>query len=223
MTTVRQIAAATDLPVSVDFEGAYSAEPEQAAANVARLIEAGAVGINFEDQVIGGSGLHDVEAQAARRYWKALFGPDFSRDRNAEGANALLNYGYTVLRAVVSRAICAAGLHPTIGVFHANRANAFALADDLMEPYRPFVDQVVLDLLAEGNAEVSPEAKRALTALTTLDVENRDGTVSPLSVQVQRFVHSVATSFETGIADISLPVRPVRQRSVDGGGGRDAA
>ncbi len=165
----------------------------------------------------------NVEAQAARRYWKALFGPDFSRDRNAEGANALLNYGYTVLRAVVSRAICAAGLHPTIGVFHANRANAFALADDLMEPYRPFVDQVVLDLLAEGNAEVSPDAKRALTALTTLDVENGDGTVSPLSVQVQRFVHSVATSFETGIADISLPVRPVRQRSVDGGGGRDAA
>ena len=66
VTTVRQITAATDLPVSVDFEGAYSAEPEQAAANVARLIEAGAVGINFEDQVIGGSGLHDVESQVAR-------------------------------------------------------------------------------------------------------------------------------------------------------------
>lgn len=158
----------------------------------------------------------NIEAQAARRYWKALFGPDFSRDRSADGANALLNYGYTVLRAVVSRAICAAGLHPTIGVFHANRANAFALADDLMEPYRPLVDQLVLDLLGREIREVSPEAKRALAALTTLDVDNGDGTVSPLSVQVQRFVHSVATSFESGAASIALPIGPVLQEATAG-------
>lgn len=82
----------------------------------------------------------NVEAQAARRYWKLLFGPDFTRDQDGGDRNGLLNYGYTVLRAVVARAICAAGLHPTIGIFHANRANAFALADDLMEPYRPLVD-----------------------------------------------------------------------------------
>lgn len=88
----------------------------------------------------------NIEAQAARRYWKSLFGTDFYRDPNADGANALLNYGYTVLRALVSRAICASGLHPTIGIFHSNRANAFALADDLMEPYRPLVDQLVFNL-----------------------------------------------------------------------------
>lgn len=69
-----------------------------------------------------------------------MFGKEFARDQKADGANALLNYGYTVLRAFASRAICASGLHPTIGVFHANRANSFALADDLMEPFRPIVD-----------------------------------------------------------------------------------
>lgn len=162
----------------------------------------------------------NVEAQAARRYWKALFGSDFSRDRNAGGANGLLNYGYTVLRAVTSRAICAAGLHPTIGVFHANRANAFALADDLMEPYRPIVDQIVVDLLASGQREVTSKAKRDLAAITTLDLENGDGTISPLSVQIQRFVHSVATSFETGRAAIALPVRPLRQPPAEDDGAR---
>lgn len=150
----------------------------------------------------------NIEAQAARRYWKALLGPDFSRDRMAGGANALLNYGYTVLRAVVSRAVCAAGLHPTIGVFHANRANAFALSDDLMEPYRPFVDRIVREMIADGNVEVTSTAKRELTAITTLDLENGDGTVSPLCVQVQRFVHSVATSFETGNIALTLPGLP---------------
>ncbi len=149
----------------------------------------------------------NVEAQAARRYWKALFGADFYRDQNAEGANALLNYGYTVLRAIVSRAICASGLHPTIGIFHANRANAFALADDLMEPYRPLVDQMVLNLVRSGVGEVSPAAKKALTSLSTFDLETGIG-VSPLSVQVGRFVHSVAVGFETGEIRPDLPGLP---------------
>lgn len=154
----------------------------------------------------------NVEAQAARRYWKMLFGPDFSRDRSAEGANAMLNYGYTVLRAVVSRAICAAGLHPTIGVFHANRTNAFALSDDLMEPYRPFVDQLVLDLVVEGETSVDARVKHRLAGLTAVDIDNGDGTVSPLAVQVQRFVHSVADSFVSGRRDLALPVRPVARQ-----------
>jgi CRISPR-associated protein Cas1 len=149
----------------------------------------------------------NIEAQAARRYWKALFGNDFYRDQNAEGANALLNYGYTVLRAIVSRAVCASGLHPTIGIFHSNRANAFALADDLMEPYRPIVDQLVLNLTRKGLLEVSPAAKKALTSIATFDLETGIG-VSPLSVQVGRFVHSVALSFETSVVKIELPRLP---------------
>lgn len=78
----------------------------------------------------------NVEAQAARRYWPLLFGEDFRRDRAQDGINSLLNYGYTVMRAILSRAIIAAGLHPTIGIHHHNKSNAFALADDLIEPFR---------------------------------------------------------------------------------------
>jgi len=85
----------------------------------------------------------NVEAQAAKRYWRALMGPDFRRRRDGEGANALLNYGYAVMRAIVGRAICASGLHPSLGLHHHNRQNAFCLADDLGEPFRPVVDDTV--------------------------------------------------------------------------------
>lgn len=157
----------------------------------------------------------NIEAQAARRYWKALFGPGFSRDQDAGAVNGLLNYGYTVLRAIVARAICAAGLHPTLGIFHANRANAFALADDLMEPYRPLVDQLVLDLVAAGQTEVGPDTKQTLTGIATLDLPGPLG-LSPLSVQVPRLVHSLATSFEAGVPQLELPNPPAEQRVPDG-------
>lgn len=103
----------------------------------------------------------NIEAQAARRYWTAAFGAGFRRDREAAGANALLNYGYMALRAVVARAIVAAGLHPALGIQHKNRYNAFSLADDLMEPYRPLVDARVLAWLDAGKPpEMGPESKR---------------------------------------------------------------
>ena len=104
------------------------------------------VSVSIARQVRSGDP-ENKEAQAARKYWKSLFGTAFKRDIAHEGINNLLNYGYIVLRALVSRAICASGLHPTLGVFHSHRANAFALADDLMEPYRPFVDRMVFHLL----------------------------------------------------------------------------
>lgn len=152
----------------------------------------------------------NVEAQAARRYWKTMFGRAFSRDQKADGANALLNYGYTVLRAIASRAICASGLHPTIGVFHANRANAFALVDDLMEPFRPMVDLLVLRLFEEGVDDVTAQAKMQLATIASLDLENRDGSVTPLGTAMQKLAHSLAASFETGVAALDLPLRPSR-------------
>ncbi|MEM9522559.1 MAG: type II CRISPR-associated endonuclease Cas1, partial [Pseudomonadota bacterium] len=85
----------------------------------------------------------NIEARAARHYWPRMMGPEFRRDTGALDENALLNYGYTVLRAATARAVVAAGLHPTIGLFHSNRGNAFALADDLMETFRPLVDCAV--------------------------------------------------------------------------------
>lgn len=106
----------------------------------------------------------NVEAQAARRYWTRLFGPDFRRDRDAPDANALLNYGYIVLRAAVARAVCAAGLHPSLGLHHTNRYDPFALAADLMEPFRPAIDRAVVRIVADRgpDAPLDKEAKAVL-------------------------------------------------------------
>lgn len=169
-------------------------------------VEAGAFAMLARSVRSGDPG--NVEAQAARRYWKALMGPGFNRDQAGGGVNGLLNYGYTVLRALMSRAICAAGLHPTISVFHSNRANAFALADDLMEPYRPLVDLTVRRLLLKGETDVGPEAKRELARIGVLDLMSDTG-VTPLGLHAQRFVHSVAQSFETGTPALTVPTKLV--------------
>ena len=96
----------------------------------------------------------NIEAQAARRYWQQLFGQQgFKRDRFAEDQNRYLNYCYAIVRALVSRSLCAAGLHPSIGVHHHNRYNAYCLADDVMEPYRPFADLHVWECVQEYGAE----------------------------------------------------------------------
>lgn len=149
----------------------------------------------------------NLEAQAARRYWPLLLGPDFRRDQVGEGANALLNYGYTVLRATISRAICAAGLHPSIGLHHTNRGNAFALADDLMEPYRPVVDRAVYNLVRDGFVEVSSEAKTALVELTALDLATPHG-MSPLYVHATRLAQQLAALFAKEGEEFDLPAPP---------------
>lgn len=109
------------------------------------------------------------EGIAARLYWGAMYGEDFLRDREGVGINALLNYGYTVLRAATARALVSAGLTPSLGIFHHNRSNAFPLADDLMEPYRPFVDEVVYHLCEEEKLELNKEAKGVLLSVLTCD------------------------------------------------------
>jgi len=149
----------------------------------------------------------NVEAQAARRYWQALMGPEFRRDTDGSGTNALLNYGYTVLRASVSRAICAAGLHPTLGLHHSNRGNAFALADDLMEPYRPLVDRLVLNLVRDGVDTVGPDAKRVLVTLTDFDLESAQG-MSPLYMHVTRLAQQLAAIYQSGSGKLELPKPP---------------
>lgn len=93
------------------------------------------------------------EAYAARRYWISLMGEDFVRDRDAADVNRILNYGYTVLRAMTGRAICAAGLHPSLGIHHHNRYSQFCLADDLMEPFRPVVDRAALAIRRTWGAD----------------------------------------------------------------------
>lgn len=149
----------------------------------------------------------NAEAQAARYYWPRMMGPEFRRDRTAPDLNALLNYGYTVLRAATARAIVAAGLHPSIGLHHSNRGNAFSLADDLMEPFRPLVDCCVRGLAARNGPAVDTEAKRTLARLIALDLPLGEGQ-TPVSVALTKLAGSLGLSFEAGKLDLSLPTPP---------------
>ena len=141
----------------------------------------------------------NLEGRAAAYYWKHLFTPQvqhFVRSRDGEYPNALLNYGYAILRAIVSRALVSSGLHPTIGIHHHNRYNAFCLADDIMEPYRPFVDQLVLRLVKTypRTQELTHELKAHLLGIPTLDVVI-DGKRSPLMVAVTTTTASLVKCF----------------------------
>ena len=149
----------------------------------------------------------NVEARAARIYWRNLFGEnDFRRNPEGEGLNPLLNYGYAILRAVTARALCAAGLHPSLGVHHHNRYDTFCLADDLMEPFRPIVDRAVAELREqrEGDPELDRETKRtileALLARFTSEGESRT-----LFDWVSRTAQSLASAIESGEKKLEIP------------------
>jgi CRISPR-associated protein Cas1 len=147
----------------------------------------------------------NLEAQAARRYWPLLMGKSFTRDRTAEGGNALLNYGYAIIRSGVARAVMAAGLHPSLGIFHRNRLNPMCLVDDLMEPFRPRVDWEVWTMQREGLHEVNAEAKKRLALLLLQDC-TLEGNASPLSVAMFRMAQSLAQCLTENLAGaVKLP------------------
>ncbi len=153
--------------------------------------------LNLADEVKSGD-TSNVEAQAAKVYWAAWRAEFKGFARNPDGddpINAQLNYGYAVLRAAVARAIVAAGLHPALGLQHSNRSNAFCLADDLVEPLRPVVDQQVRRLQREERTDLSQANKGALLALLTVPMK-LDGQTGPLMVQLHRVVASLVRSFE---------------------------
>nr|WP_073629493.1 type II CRISPR-associated endonuclease Cas1 [Pseudoxanthobacter soli] len=145
----------------------------------------------------------NLEAQAARRYWPLLMGARFRRDRDSGGVNGLLNYGYAVMRATCARAVVAAGLHPTLGIQHSNRGNAFALADDLVEPFRPLVDALAETMAREGIEVLDPAMKRRFARLIAFDLRIA-GEASPVSVAAARLALSLARAFETGRAELAL-------------------
>lgn len=147
---------------------------------------------------------NNVEAEAARRYWPLLFGPDFRRDTDGGGLNGLLNYGYAVLRAATARAVMAAGLHPSLSLMHANRGNALVLIDDLMEPFRPLVDREVHRLRSEGILEVTPEAKAALARIMVIDLPAEEG-LSPLMTCLERLAGSLAKAYARETDRLVLP------------------
>ena len=147
----------------------------------------------------------NIEAQGARRYWGLLFGDGFKRDQKADGVNALLNYGYTILRATTARAVIAAGLHPSIGLHHSNDANAMRLVDDLMEPFRPMVDLKVRGLIRQGLFEVTPETKKALALVMCADMQTSAG-ATPIMVCTQRLAVSLAQVFLGERQELDLPL-----------------
>ena len=150
----------------------------------------------------------NFEARAAAYYWKNVFTtyPNFVRDREGTPPNNLLNYGYAILRAIIARALVGSGLLPTLGIHHHNRYNAYCLADDIMEPYRPYVDQLVLDII-QCNSEISDitrDLKMQLLGIPMLDVVI-NGKRSPLMIAAQQTTASLARCFAGENKRISYP------------------
>ena len=137
----------------------------------------------------------NVEAQAARLYWPTLMGKNFRRNRSLGGINIFLNYGYTVLRAAVARAICGAGLHSALGLHHRSRGNMFALVDDLIEPFRPIVDSAVKSIILGSNT-LGPEQKRNIASVLQEDMLLEESP-SP----VVNCLNRCAQSLVSGLAD----------------------
>lgn len=152
------------------------------------------------------------EGVAARFYWQTTLRPFRTRrDPDGNHPNAMLNYGYAVLRAATARAIVASGLHPALGIKHSNRNNGFALADDLMEPYRPFVDLIVLPcaLGYEHLEELTPIVKRQILELLVMDTQSSIGR-RPLLNSVMHAATALSRSFDTqsDMLDFPVPCEP---------------
>ena len=147
----------------------------------------------------------NAEGQAARVYWPAFFDePAFRRDRDGAAPNNLLNYGYAIVRAALARAIVAAGLLPALGLKHCNRANAFCLADDLIEPLRPIVDARVREVYRQGGRALTPEIKARLLSLLAEPVALRNER-GPLLVNLHRFVASLVSCYEGDARELDIP------------------
>lgn len=150
----------------------------------------------------------NFEARAAAYYWRNLFPtlPNFVRGREGDPPNNLLNYGYAILRACVARGLVGSGLLPTLGIHHHNRYNAYCLADDIMEPYRPYVDDLVINIMQQypDYSELTRSIKAALLTIPSLDV-TLDGKRSPLMIAVGQTTASLAKCFNGELRKIAYP------------------
>ena len=152
----------------------------------------------------------NLEGRAAAYYWKNMFPEvkDFTRDREGVSPNNLLNYGYAILRAVIARALVASGMLPTLGIHHHNRYNAYCLADDIMEPYRPYVDELVVKFTDENGYpdELTPDIKRELLSIPVLDVRI-NGQRSPLMLAAGQTAASLYRCFSGESRKLIYPER----------------
>jgi CRISPR-associated protein Cas1 len=188
------------------WQALVRAKIENQAAHLARIGHANAFALSAMTALVTSGDPDNVEARAARDYWRSLFS-GFIRDDSTDFRNKALNYGYAVVRACIARAIVAYGLLPSIGVHHASQVNAFNLADDLFEPFRPLVDAAVAKL-AEGRSrteELTREDRRALAGLPMNDTRLGAETMTLLSA-TEKSAESMARAFEVGDArELVLP------------------
>lgn len=149
----------------------------------------------------------NLEGRAAAYYWKHMFDEHFTREREGDAPNSLLNYGYAIVRAVVARSLVASGLLPTLGIHHHNRYNAYCLADDIMEPYRPYVDELVVKIIESGEdcSELTTNLKRQLLSLPVTEVVV-NGQRSPLMVAAQQTTSSLAKCYGGELRKVAYPV-----------------
>lgn len=154
----------------------------------------------------------NLEGRAAAYYWRNIFPnlPGFTRDREGETPNSLLNYGYAIVRAVIARALVASGLLPTLGIHHHNRYNAYCLADDIMEPYRPYVDELVLNIMQSemDYGELTPELKRQLLGLPVTEVVI-GGQRSPMMVAASQTTSSLCKCFSGELRKLAYPTMEI--------------
>ena len=147
------------------------------------------------------------EGAAARIYWTELFEQGFKREREGDLPNHFLNYGYTILRAAVARALVGSGLYPAFGIFHRNRYNAFPLADDIMEPYRPFVDEIVYSICHSSDDELNKHTKAQLLRVLSADVKIGKMT-RPLQIALSVTTASLVKVFKGETQKLTLPQLP---------------
>lgn len=179
-------------------------------ANQAELLRRQGIDIenmlHWKGEVLSGDA-HNHEARAAAYYWSQLFGIEgFLRGRDELPPNNMLNYGYAILRAITARSLVESGLLPTLGIHHHNRYNAYCLADDIMEPYRPFVDALVLSIVQSGKdySSIDKEIKTTLLQIPTLDVRIQQQN-SPLMVAMRTTTASVVKCFSKELRKIVYP------------------
>jgi CRISPR-associated protein Cas1 len=150
----------------------------------------------------------NIEAQASRYYWPALFGTAFRRNTEVGGVNLLLNYGYSLLHAVVARAVVSAGLHPALGLHHHNQYNAFALASDLVEPLRPLVDAKVVSLAKnKENLVLGKDEKRGLLEILSTEVII-EGRNLPLLTAMHSYCADIVRVMEGEKKNPTIPALP---------------
>lgn len=154
----------------------------------------------------------NIEARAARYYWKRLFGDGFQRQRSLPGLNGHLNYGYTILRSALARAVTSAGLIPSLGVGHINARNNFALVDDLIEPFRPLVDRTVYEHRHIWDSEVTLDAKATLAGLMDRMVKTPEGETDLFRVMIM-LVNSLVQQFEGETDKLRLPAQLMFSKS----------